>query len=327
MNPTSKNYKLFILIVLCLGCGTNRKHSFDSSSDNVTDFKPFDEIQIPGTKLFIRITGDFKAMPGGFRRDSSTYITVSAPEEVGIDKVAPGINVRFQQMHLDAYQGPLYYWTETEIGGMRSVIYYGKDSVKGRDKVWAFIGDHDHMYRVTAVFRSDDAATADTLNYCVHSLEEHFDAPFVLPDSIKYTLDLTNSGFWYDSNVKNVFYYTPSGDAHPATNLMTDQFFVITFRPINGTLPQLMQEVMHQFSRMNFNLPAYQINRKTVNGMDAYEVDCNATFQGQETSFYALLTGTPARPLMLGGWVYQGQNQEDRIAAIRQVAKTLKPKP
>lgn len=325
MNPTSKNYKLFIFIVLCFGCGTNRKHSFESPAPNAFSHKDFEEIQIPGSKMFIQAPLDFKSVNGGLRRDSNTYIVVGPPEEIGMEKAAPGINLQFQQIHQDAYQGPLYYWAETEVGGRRSLVYYGVDSIKGRDKVWIFTGGHDHIYRITAVFPSDDAATADSMNFALHTLDEHPDAPYVPEDSIRYSLDLAYSGFWYDSNVKNVFYYSTTGHEHPAYQIMTDQFFVVVFPPINGSLEQMMGGVMAKFKDMNFHFPVYKINHKTVNGMDAYEVDCKTKFQGDDNSFYCLLTGTPARPLMLAGWTFE--NQEERIAGIRKVAQTLKLKP
>jgi hypothetical protein len=326
--------RLLIPFLLFSACRSMipRDHTLHQPGMGKFYYKNFNRSQVPGTKLFIQTAGDYipDAKKGLYRKDADTYIEVGPQEMVGLDKAAPAIDIRFQQIPYDPVKGPLYYRTETEIGGDKALLYYGKDSARGKEKIWLFIGNLDHMFKVTAVFPADDPETLDTINYSLHSLFEEPDAPYVPADSIRYTLDLGNSGFWYDSNIKNVFYYSLTGREHPANRMLRTQFFVVVFSPVKSRLDQMMHAVMARFVEMNFHFPPYQVTRKKVGGMDAWEVDCKTTFQGEGNSFYALLTGTPARPLLLAGWVYPDpvyKNEDERIAGIRAVAQTLRLKP
>lgn len=146
----------------------------------------------------------------------------------------------------------------------------------------------------------------------------------IRPDSVHYTLQSMGTGWLYDSNVGNIFFYTPSGRAHPARNMLTDQIMIMQFKPSAQLTPSVrhMEDILGGFRQALFHFSPYTIRPTRIGDMDAFEVSCTTKYQGEQNSFYAVLTGTKAQPILFAGWTYE--DREERMESIRKVAATLR---
>lgn len=290
--------------------------------------------RIGQSKWFIYVPDDYYAKDSGvFRKDARTWVKVGPVEHGDGDSVRRAVQGMYAGMPYSDAKGPLYDSGEIAyVGNSPAVFYYGFDSASDEEWVRAYMFGKK-TYRVTeGRFPHKDARDRDSIVCSLFTIEYKVDDAYVPPDSIHFTLDFPGTGWLYDSNVKNLFFYTPSGHKHPMDNMHTDQIMILQFTPGDkiSINPAQMKGVMDKFQEMKFRFGPYAIHKTKIEGADAMEVSCVGVYQGDSAVFYSLLTGTKTQPLLLAGWVFNDEQlkymKADRVEALKKVAATLRVK-
>jgi hypothetical protein len=313
-----------LLVTLALpGCRFSQNH-FLRLPDSAKPEYASGEQRVPKSKLFIRAPDDYFSHndSGIFRKDTATYIWVHRPVDQDFYEVTPKIDRILRNTHFDPVAGPNYDHQKMNISGCEAYFWYGVDSVPGRERIELFEGNGDFWMKADAIFPTGNARARDTAINTLMSLYYKVDDPYFDPDSMKFTLDLAGTGWFYDSNVTNSFYYTPSGRSHPARYIAEDQFSVTLYPPGQLAItPRSMYLVMHSFENKDFNFAPYHIVPTRVGLLAGYEVETPGIFKGAANHFYALLVGTDDRPVLVAGWTYDERALD--VKSVKVVAHSL----
>lgn len=293
-----------------------------------------DAQRIGQSKWFIDVPEDYYTKDSGvFWKDGRTWLRVGAVGHGDGDSMRRAVQGMYSGMRYSDARGPLYDSGEVAyLANTPAVFYYGLDSAADEEWVRAYmIGKR--AYRVLeGRFPHRDKRDRDSILSSFFTIELKADDAYVPPDSIHFTLDFAGNGWLYDSNVKNLFFYTPSGRKHPMNNMHTDQIMVIQFGQGDKiSIDQKdMEGVLGKFEEMKFHFGPHKVRQTKIQGADAMEVSCVGIYQGDSAAFYSLLTGTRQQPLLLAGWVFNDEQlkymKADRVEAMKKVAATLRVK-
>ncbi len=271
--------------------------------------------QHPGTLVYFQKPAHYHiTQEGHYRKNGRTYIAIQEMSGTRFSEIRQQILQWLAAAKKSAV--PAYYAKEFILGDQPALIIYISDTIPGQHQLGLYFGNQDRAIMAYGTMPANDTASRSEI---LHTL---LTTHFLVKEDGNYTVDLTNSPFYFAGNEGNQYFYALRNDHRSASG---DGFMIEAMAPMTLDARQKLVEDMTQKSKpFGATIVVTDAKFTTINGNDAYEATFTETFGDIYRTTHIVLMGNDRGSALFYGVANRKNNPV--LQQMKEVAGTLRMK-
>lgn len=314
---------LFLSISSCIG----QKNKADIIIPDKVDVKPNSgQTQMYGTHVYIRIPDgfSFNSNTNRYEKEDLAYFKVVENTDVGFDDYYKRYNDAIS-IEESNNKIKIHYKKDFNLQNNKAVFVCAQDIGDNEtEQLILIFGDIKNSIMLIGRYRLKEKRNRDIIINSFLSAYTNYDAPTELNDIQKFTINLLDSRFKYNSYGLGTFIYTIDGKGD-AIGKMMESIVIAQSEPLNNNLiKEKALSIIENYKKYGIEIIDYTDKSKIINNLYAYEVISNAVYENDFYTIYTIITSNKNNSIIFTGTAKE--KNKSYLDQFEKIAETIKIK-